>query len=71
MAVLVALGCAILRVLVRIHVQWVFITNLKLMENSLFVRDEKARCYSVNLKTHRVHEASCGTVFVQQERAGQ
>jgi len=46
-------------------VQWVFITNLRLMGNSLFVRDEKARCYSVELKTHRVHKASCGTALAQ------
>jgi len=52
-------------------VQWVFITNLRLMDNSLFVRDEKARCYSVDLKTHRMRKASCGTVFTQQERAEQ
>jgi hypothetical protein len=52
-------------------VQWVFITNLRLMDNSLFVRDEKARCYSVDLKTHRVHKASCGAVFTQQERTEQ
>ena len=46
--------------------QWVFITNLRLMaDRSLFVRDENARCYSVDLKRHRVHKASCGTVFTQ------
>jgi hypothetical protein len=28
-------------------VQWVFITDLKLMDNSLFVRDDKARCYAL------------------------
>jgi hypothetical protein len=47
-------------------VQWVFITNLKLVNDALLVRDEKARCYSVDLKTHRVHKTSCGTVFTQQ-----
>jgi hypothetical protein len=46
-------------------VQWVFITNLRLTDNSLFVRDEKARCYSVDLKTHRVRKASCDTLFRQ------
>jgi hypothetical protein len=55
----------------RIHfwveedVQWVFITHLKLVNNALFVRDEKARCYSADLNTHRVRKASCGTVFTQ------
>ena len=48
-------------------VQWVFITNLKWVNNSLLVRDGKARCYSVDIKTHRVHTASCSGVFAEQE----
>jgi hypothetical protein len=51
-------------------VQQVYMTNLKLVENSLFVRDEKARCYSVDIKTHYVRKASC-TVFTQNEIAEQ
>ena len=44
-------------------VQEVFITDLKLMGNALFVRDEKARCYSVDLKHHGVNHAPCSTAF--------
>jgi hypothetical protein len=43
--------------------QWVFITDLKLLDHSLFVRNEKSRCYSVDLKTHKVRKASCGLAF--------
>jgi outer membrane protein assembly factor BamB len=49
-------------------VQWVFITNLKLVDNSLWVRDGKARCYAVDVKTHRVRKAPCSGVFEEQER---
>jgi hypothetical protein len=35
-------------------VQWVFITKLKLTGNSLVVRDEKSRCYTVNLDAKSV-----------------
>jgi hypothetical protein len=51
-------------------VQHVYMTNLKLVEDSLFVRDEKARCYSVDIKTHHVRKANC-TVFTQNEIAEQ
>jgi len=51
-------------------VQSVYITNLKLVRNSLFVRDEKARCYSVDIKTHHVRKANCA-VFTQDEIAEQ
>ena len=50
-------------------VQWVFITDLKVSDNSLFVRDEKARCYSVDLNNHRVRKALCSGAFAQQESA--
>jgi hypothetical protein len=30
-------------------VQWVFIADLKLIGNSLLVKDERGRCYSINL----------------------
>lgn len=49
--------------------QEVFITNLRLAGKSLFVQDEKARCYSVDLKTHRVSRALCGTTFSQDPSA--
>ncbi len=52
-------------------VQWVFITDLKLADNSLFVRDGEARCYAVDVKTHRVRKALCTGVFAQQERSKQ
>jgi outer membrane protein assembly factor BamB len=48
-------------------VQWVFIANLKLVDNSLWVRDGKARCYAVDVKTHRVRRAPCRGVFEEQE----
>jgi hypothetical protein len=35
-------------------IQWVFISGLKLVGNSLWVRDEKSRCYSINLDTKTV-----------------
>lgn len=44
-------------------VQWVFITNLKLVDDSLAIRDGKARCYLLSLKTHRVRKAPCSKVF--------
>jgi outer membrane protein assembly factor BamB len=52
-------------------VQWVFITDLKLMDSSLFVRDGKARCYAVDINSHRVRKAPCSVAFGQQERASQ
>src|SRR5580692_6915679 len=48
-------------------VQWVFITNLRLMDNTLFVRDGKARCYAVDVKTQRVRKASCSPSFAPQK----
>lgn len=44
-------------------VQWVFITDLKLVDNSLFVRDEKSRCYSVDLTKRHVKTRQCGDIF--------
>jgi hypothetical protein len=52
-------------------VQWVFITNLKVADKSLLVRDERARCYSVDLQSRRVRTASCGTSFSQQQAVPQ
>lgn len=45
-------------------VQWIFITNLKLSNNSLFVRDEKSRCYAVDLRSHKVRKIDCGSTFL-------
>ena len=44
-------------------VQWVFITDLKLVDSSLFVRDGKARCYAVDINSHRVRKAPCSAAF--------
>jgi outer membrane protein assembly factor BamB len=46
-------------------VQWVFITDLKLVDNSLLIRDERSRCYSVDLTTRQVKKQECGG-FVSQ-----
>jgi hypothetical protein len=35
-------------------VQWVFIKDLKLAGNSVWVKDEKSRCYSIDLNTNAV-----------------
>jgi hypothetical protein len=34
--------------------QWVFISDLKLMDHSLLVENEKSHCYRVDLSTRRV-----------------
>jgi len=47
--------------------QWVFISDLKLTGNSLLVRDEKNRCYSILLNTRRVNKVECGNDFPPQE----
>ena len=44
-------------------VQWVFITDLKIVNDSLFVKDGKARCYEVEVKTRRVSKVTCVKVF--------
>jgi hypothetical protein len=44
-------------------VQWVFITNLRIVGNSLFVRDEKARCYRIDLRSRKVSGQQCGEAF--------
>ena len=40
-------------------VQWVFISELKLVDKTLFIKDEKSRCYTVNLATHEVRKQAC------------
>jgi outer membrane protein assembly factor BamB len=47
--------------------QWVFISDLKFAGNSLLVRDEKNRCYSIDMNTKHVKNAHCGSVFPPQE----
>jgi hypothetical protein len=42
-------------------VQWIFINGLKLSGNSLFVKDERGRCFSIDLGTKKVKkEFHCG-----------
>lgn len=47
--------------------QYVFISDLKFADNSLFVRDEKNRCYLIDLNTKHVRKAQCDSVFPTQE----
>jgi hypothetical protein len=44
-------------------VQWVFITDLKLVDNSLVVRDERSRCYSIGLTRKHIKKLGCGNIF--------
>ena len=39
--------------------QWVFITDLKLVGNSLHVRDERSRCYLIDLTTRHAKRQQC------------
>lgn len=39
--------------------QWIFISDLKLVNNALLVRNEKSRCYSVDLTTKHVKKSNC------------
>lgn len=48
-------------------VQWVFISDLKLVKNSLFVRGGKERCYTVDVKTHAIGKADCSGAFADRE----
>jgi len=54
-----------MRFWVEEDVQWVFITDLKLADNSLFVKDEKSRCYSIDLTRKNVKKQQCGGQFSQ------
>jgi hypothetical protein len=47
--------------------QWLFISDLKIAGDSLLVRDEKNRCYSIHLNARRVKKTFCGNVFPPQE----
>jgi len=40
-------------------VQWVYITDLRISGHILLVRDERARCYGVDLRKKGVKRASC------------
>ena len=39
--------------------QWVFITDLSLDSNALLIRDEKSRCYRLDLEKKRVKKDLC------------
>jgi hypothetical protein len=39
--------------------QWIFISDLTKAGKSLLIRDEKARCYSLDLSTRRVRKKPC------------
>jgi hypothetical protein len=39
--------------------QWIYIPALRLEQNGLFVKDERSRCYSLDLNTRRVHKERC------------
>ena len=45
-------------------VQWISLSDLKIADNSLFVRDEKSRCYSVDLTRKHVKKQQCGSHFL-------
>jgi hypothetical protein len=47
--------------------QWVFISDLKLAGDSVLVRDENNRCYSISLNTKHVKKRACGNAFPPQE----
>lgn len=40
-------------------VQWVFITDLQFDANALLIRDEKSRCYRLELNKKRVKKDTC------------
>ena|SRR5215469_9021429 len=52
-------------------VQFVFIKELKSVDGSVYVRDGKARCYSIDVKDHRVHNAACSGVFPEHQNLRQ
>jgi hypothetical protein len=39
--------------------QWIFISDLTLLDNALLVRDERLRCYRVDLATKHVKKSYC------------
>jgi hypothetical protein len=47
--------------------QWVFISDMKLVANTILVRDEKNRCYSIPLSGKHVKKTRCGNTFPPQD----
>jgi len=39
--------------------QWIFISDLKLSDDALVVRDERSRCYRVDLASRHVQKSRC------------
>jgi hypothetical protein len=39
--------------------QWVFISDLKLVQNDLVIKDEKSRCYRLDTVTRHVEKEPC------------
>jgi hypothetical protein len=39
--------------------QWVFISDLMLVQNAILVKDEKSRCYRLDLATRHVKKERC------------
>ena len=48
-----------LKPLLEEDVQWIFIDDLRLLNNALSVRDEKSRCYRLDLATRRAQKTNC------------
>jgi hypothetical protein len=38
---------------------WIFISDLKLLDDALLVRDERSRCYRVDLASRHVQKSRC------------
>jgi hypothetical protein len=48
-------------------VQIVVIAELKVVGGSLFVRDEKSRCYTVGIADRRVRKTACSAAFAEHD----
>lgn len=44
-------------------VQWVYITDLRVAGKTLLVRDERPRCYTLDLTNKQVKTHDCGNLF--------
>jgi hypothetical protein len=48
-------------------VQFVFITEIKLIDGALLVRDGRERCYAIDVSSHRIRKVACSNVFAEQD----
>lgn len=39
--------------------QWIYISYMKLEQNTLFIKDERSRCYRLSLNTRHVQRIRC------------